>query len=369
MRTAALALCLSGTAGQERPAPEVIVPDRVTCAACSITRTTVVRLGSSSLEGEIAEKPLHVREGPRGEYWVLTDLMPPRVYAATGAYLRTVGRKGRGPGEYESPSDVVWLPGDSILVIDGLARRATVLAPGGRPARYVQDVPPMHGTTILSWPTRVLAFASTAARGGAVPPYRLVNFAGEQAVNEPVAQASGAATYPGPRPPDWHHVARSRDGRVHVATTRAPFIHEWAEPGRVRRTFVRSASGFPAEGASAIGTPESPPPTTVAGLDVDDAGRIWLFKHVAAPTWRNGWADVPRGAREAPVRLFDMPALMNTEIEVIDPVRGVVLARAQLPGFTIAVLRGGRVAVMGHSPLGEGEVRIDQVTFKGGAPR
>lgn len=346
---------------------EVIVPDRITCARCTIQRTTLARLGSAQLEGEISEMPLVVRYSPRGEYWVLSDLMPPRVYSASGTYLRTIGRKGRGPGEYQAPADVLWLPGDSTLVIDGLSRRGTILAPDGRVARAVQLSTVLHNSIVIHWPTRVLSFAQIRSASGAVDPLHISSLAGDRAAITASFSATGAVERATASSRSWTYLARAPNGRFYSAPVSQPRVHEWTEPGRQGRTFVRSAVGFSETASSPIGTPDRPPPNSIAAIDVDDAGNLWLFIRVAAPTWRNGWADVPKTAREAPIRQFDMASLVNTRVEVIDLARGEVLARAELPGYLITVLRGGRVAVMGHSALGEGEVRIDQLTLRGAA--
>lgn len=59
-----------------------------------------------------------------------------RFYSAHGRWLRTVGRKGGGPGEYQGIQLLRRLHGDSLLVWDARLRRITVLAPDGT---YVRD--------------------------------------------------------------------------------------------------------------------------------------------------------------------------------------------------------------------------------------
>ena len=60
------------------------------------------------------------------------------VFDSTGTLVRTVGRKGLGPGEFRSIRGVQVLPGDSLLVHDPSAARVSVFPPGaGRPAYVV----------------------------------------------------------------------------------------------------------------------------------------------------------------------------------------------------------------------------------------
>lgn len=58
-----------------------------------------------------------------------------RYYAADGTHVRTSGRRGEGPGEFQRPQRLLALPGDSVLVVDGMAGRASVLDADGVFAR------------------------------------------------------------------------------------------------------------------------------------------------------------------------------------------------------------------------------------------
>jgi hypothetical protein len=50
-----------------------------------------------------------------------------RIYDAAGAHLKSSGRAGNGPGEYQNLVGIWAGPGDSLLVSDILVRRLTVL--------------------------------------------------------------------------------------------------------------------------------------------------------------------------------------------------------------------------------------------------
>ena len=54
-----------------------------------------------------------------------------RLFDSAGAMRWSVGRSGRGPGEYSYISDAALLPGDSIVVLDVRGRRISVLDPRG----------------------------------------------------------------------------------------------------------------------------------------------------------------------------------------------------------------------------------------------
>ncbi len=58
-----------------------------------------------------------------------------RWYDSTGGFLRAVGRKGGGPGEFDAILGLWRLPGDSVVVFDFGNARMTVLGPDGELGR------------------------------------------------------------------------------------------------------------------------------------------------------------------------------------------------------------------------------------------
>jgi hypothetical protein len=55
-----------------------------------------------------------------------------RIFAADGRHMRTIGRQGGGPGEFENLFWMHTVRGDSILAYDHIARRLSVFSPDGR---------------------------------------------------------------------------------------------------------------------------------------------------------------------------------------------------------------------------------------------
>jgi len=67
-----------------------------------------------------------------------------RYYDPVGAHLKSVGRVGDGPGEFQGLDDLIVLPGDSLLVVDfGLSRVTLLDGTGALLATY--SVPPPFG--------------------------------------------------------------------------------------------------------------------------------------------------------------------------------------------------------------------------------
>lgn len=70
--------------------------------------------------------------GPDGDLFIL-DQQAVQVHrvSSTGEYLRALGRKGSGPGEYELPTGMVVAPDGRLLVRDTRSRSWTVFGPDG----------------------------------------------------------------------------------------------------------------------------------------------------------------------------------------------------------------------------------------------
>src|SRR5687768_13863298 len=104
-----------------------VIPDDPVCAKCQIEISAVARLGDVDGPGAIPTVPLAVSRDGQGRYWLTFASSMPLVFSASGQFLRETGRPGAGPNEFRSVTRVVPLPGDSILLLDPVVGRATVL--------------------------------------------------------------------------------------------------------------------------------------------------------------------------------------------------------------------------------------------------
>src|SRR5687768_3205668 len=102
-------------------------------AAPVLTLVPEVRIGDveGSEETQLARVGALV-EGPGGGIYVWdarrTDL---RLFDATGAFVRTIGRRGQGPGEYQDANGIASLSNGDVAVWDAQSARFTVFAPDG----------------------------------------------------------------------------------------------------------------------------------------------------------------------------------------------------------------------------------------------
>lgn len=119
-----------------------------------------------------------------------------------------------------------------------------------------------------------------------------------------------------------------------------------------RRVIVRDAPWYPPfpETGALRPTADRPPQPKVVGFWQDDAGLLWVVLRVADPRWRSAIAAPRAGAapRGAPpetvgVEITNPAHYTDTRIDVIDPVRGQLIAVQQ---FDMALWGGSGRGVL-----------------------
>ncbi len=90
--------------------------------------------GENDPQGELINRPFDVRLGKDGSVYVLdwgnTCL---RQFDAKGKFVRQIGRKGQGPGEYDVPAFFDIDAVDNIFLVDGSSLRVTRFDKAGKP--------------------------------------------------------------------------------------------------------------------------------------------------------------------------------------------------------------------------------------------
>ncbi len=124
-------------------------------SAGALPSTSSVRFGDELMEYDGVVSVVPLRAG--GIVVANGGTTQIRFFDRNGRLVREVGRGGGGPGEYMDIGGVVALPGDTLLVWDGIARRATVLTPAGAYVRAFALEAPFEGGGSV---TRVVALAS-----------------------------------------------------------------------------------------------------------------------------------------------------------------------------------------------------------------
>jgi len=140
------------------------------CEECRIELVHVVTLGdstdSASVQPNAAGRECMVGKLSTGEY-VLSGVAGGgflNVYDSAGKPVRTIGRKGGGPGEFRFPLRVAVGSGDSLYVIDDGNARIQVVSAAGEYARVFPTRDRYRSFTLLP-DDRLLLFRLPSSRG------------------------------------------------------------------------------------------------------------------------------------------------------------------------------------------------------------
>lgn len=321
---------------------EDLVRDALACRQCSIVTRTVATLGTADSLGFIPSAIHTVAVDNRGRYWVLAGDEPPLVFDSTGRFEAKAGRTGRGPGEFVRPIDALPTPGDSMLIIDGALARGTVLDRHLKPVRTTLLVEPLRPLVLLDWPDGVIANGTIGLPNSVGWPLHRVSFATNQAnVLSSFGPDSGEVRpHEGPRLQQV--LGRSQHGGFWSADVLRYRITRWSSQGEKTATLERRPRWFSGESKFWVGNPSTPPPPAISAIVEDDAGNVWVFVRIAAPTWREAW---PKNVgMEVDLNKMSFEKMFHTTIEVIEPGTRRVISRTTLPHWLIAALPGMRAA-------------------------
>jgi hypothetical protein len=132
---ALLVAALQGCSGRGDDGPRGGAELLAGAPACGFTRV------AASAENALFSEITALATDSRGQIYV-GDLNRAEVsvLAEDGSLLRTIGKSGKGPGEFEWINNVQVLPGDSLLVYDRGLGRITVFAPGSETVAYTIDL-------------------------------------------------------------------------------------------------------------------------------------------------------------------------------------------------------------------------------------
>lgn len=357
--TALVAACQTS----EGASGEIVrVPDDVACRRCEIVLDSIVTLTTpaDTTDGF----PSEVRLDSLGRYWLLRRGAMPALFSATGQYLRSVGRTGQGPGEYEWPSEVLPFARDSVLLMDSRSRRATVLDSGLRAIRTIAIPISMENPVVVRWPDSVFVSGNSPLQGDRGPLHRLAFGSREATVRE--SFRPGGEAMREEMLLLWRHfLATPRQRHFWSAWVSAYDLTRWRLDGTPVRRLERRPPWFPGVGSAlSYDWRNQPPQSYVAGIEEDADGFVWAYLATAAPSWKEVIDAIPAGVAEYDPRRMDLERFMRLTIEVIDPIRARVLARRTVDGYPVGAVPSVGIALYRvDEPAGVGRVHVLRVTL------
>lgn len=273
------------------------------------------------------------------------------AFDARGAHLWTTGRKGRGPGEFESAVGLAWAPDGALWVIDPENQRATIIDAKGR----VTDTRGLRSSFALSpWPGRFDRdgrLLHYAAPDDAAYDYSIAVL---NSALEPVANRRPPAP---PEPVEYFEGVMERGSHMRSAIPFTPRL-VWRLDSRGRFVSAWTASLAFSVDARPLGTA---PVRAASGPPVSAAERREAIAGLNRFVRMGGRVDASRIPARKPVlatfvlddrdRIWAMmsPAAgdVSTRFEVLDPAGRhlrTVIVPARLGPFPTIVVRGGLLA-------------------------
>ena len=302
---------------------------------------SVVIIGDSDGPGIIG-KPADVQQRKNGE-WVVTDhynFSEIKFFSFEGFWVRTIGRRGQGPGEFETAWFLHVTPDDGLAVVDIGLLRVTDLFPSLevkasrpitiRPNRmvFLKDnftlVAGLHfGRRSVGLPLHVLDSDGTIVRSfGADPPIK--------EASDPFAV--------------WRTLSVGGGPEVWAAPLTRYMVEKWTTDGVRLKAFEREVTWFQPHNEYGLRSGrDHPPGPGVHALFEDDEGRLWTAIHVPDEHWEDAYERGfdPYG-REAE-RVKDQNLFFDTVIEVIDTDLGTVLGSVRMDAAVLSFTEEGRI--------------------------
>lgn len=323
------------------------IPDDPTCPRCTIDVTIDARLEDPGGDRAFVP-PVSVSVDSDGRMWVW-GAAPILIYEEDGAFVRTLGRAGQGPGEFSSRIRAALPVGDSMAVFEA-GGRVTVFGPDFEVVRttalpFGPNLALGSSVSLLRWPTRVLfnARQNAAAR----PPLHLADLS---AATPRLHSSFGDHDAP--------RVSSSfLSRRLGAANRGSAWVADWMDyrldridaEGRVLQSLTRSPDWFPEYVGPVLIDDRTGPSPYIDAVVEDAAGRLWIAMRIAA----TGWRQILDDARAACPTDFCPPpeAIYQTVIDVIDPAAMRVVTRSHLDWRIIDALPDGRFVAYAEEAL------------------
>lgn len=298
-----------------------------TCAECRISLTHVATFGAADGPAAIGQMGLIAHSGD-GRWFVVTTASASNVlvFDSTGTVLATIGRSGEGPGEYRG----IWrlfVDDEHLHVYDGRLSRETILS--------LDDYSVVRSVRLTGPLLNIALFADgLLAVNAAIRTPELVG--------QPLhilREGDRARSFGGQGEQYLADVPYS--GMREIAPARAPGsfwaayknryrVQKWDTAGNLLVTLNREADWFQPHERGVGFDPSVAPAPVLMAIQEDAQGVLWTLTAVADAEWRSALTPMPGHPDGNRYAASDMNDYLDTVIEAIDPVEGVVLASTRV---------------------------------------
>ena len=342
------------------------IPSSVpSCPTCRITVERLSLMGTFDGPGAFASRPYTVSVDSRGRYYVTTPETrdkPPFVFDARGRFLQRLGRRGDGPGEYREPQVIIVAPGDTLHILDRTTNRYTVLSPDYAVARTANLLPDMWSAVRMPDGHLIVnARVRDAPRIGL--PFHVVDPQGQYLRS--FGDANPIYDFRNAGFPNIRWLAASDSGTFWAA----PYVEwytveRWTTSGAKMTEIIRSPEWYEPYDQFWLPRPDRAPAPTIRGIWEGDGGLLWVVLAVQDINWRDGLGPVRTVEGQTVTPVVDEQRVYDGVIEVIDPIRGELVASRRFPGTFDIVVKPGIVVGVRRAESGWHYLEVWQVQLQ-----
>lgn len=321
-------------AAEAQQADTVIVPSELACPDCRIALGDPVDFVGPHPPGAIGY-PLQVI-GVDGTWLVVYHILTDEVhrYGPDGHYQGRLGRTGGGPGEFRRIGYMVAVPDSPVVdVFDyGNARLTRWDVRGDRPLATFSSLARRPHSVVRTADGDFIV--SAIHRDPDRAAYRLFRYGQDGSYHGPIGPRTVF------RSDRFRHAIRALsidpDDGLWAGHFLEYVIDRFAPDGTLAGTFVRDAAFFRPQDRTYAITEDLGPPTSLAEIAIDRHGLLWTAVNVPDPAWSMNVSDARVIEGRSTIAPENLSKVWDTVIEVIDPDRGVVLARTRLDGLIVS---------------------------------
>ena len=302
------------------------VSGEVTCTECVITLDTIVTIGGLDGPGlGVIANISRAALDPQGRILISNPMQAEfSVFDSTGAFIRSVGGRGDGPGEYTAISQID--VGPVYIHVFGYHQGRTLLDHDFEVVR-TDRFPGQVLSSLVTASDDVVFMASVGTPTAAGHKLHILRVSGEmESFGTDDSRADRSRTPP-------HLVSLTGDDRTLWAVQPEPNrISRWSlAPGVAPAgVFDREVEEFDRDAPSTLSWPRS----ANMGIMLDDNG-LWIAWQTPDPGWTG--RQRPRGPPSEP-----LDSILDSWIDLVDPATGSTLARYHTDGMIVGFVAGSR---------------------------
>ncbi|MCC7003041.1 MAG: hypothetical protein IT357_12865 [Gemmatimonadaceae bacterium] len=320
-------LALGSTIGEtQSPIPVTHLSPNVACPRCRIEVKPSISIGDDDGPGILGGYPNVVLRMPSGSLVLAgggREDQAPRFFDARGRYVRTVGRFGAGPREFQFVR-AGFVQGDSVYLVDVVNARLSVVRPTSGVVREVRLDPPINAPYASAFGGGIAlsgGIAGADGRSAALQRYgRDGKRIGSMGTADQLVSRFGFIRWQQPHP--------ARDGGLwSVAGFGAYVIHRWDADGRPLRNYVGHSSWFTAGEGDRAPSPHEKPSTELQDVWEDANGLLWVIALIEDPNWARALGPERIIEGRSASEILRRDRYYDTMIEVIDTKTWRVISR------------------------------------------